>query len=103
MFPIEILRRMHLTLWPRSLVNPTPGIDHDHLTYLGHNTTYGKIPRHFSLSPDPQTQYAAVANEVSQSPLVLERGQSGFVGAVRGNLSLDLLDATQNLGPTAVI
>jgi len=84
-------------------VNPDPGIGHAHLTYLGQNATYGKIPRHFSLSPDPQAQYAAVANEISQSLLILERGQSGFMGAVRGNLSLGSLDVTQNLGPTAVI
>jgi hypothetical protein len=44
------------------------------------------------LSTDPQTWYAAIANEVSQSLLILERGQSGFIGAVRGNLSLGPLE-----------
>jgi 6-phosphogluconolactonase len=84
-------------------VNPDPKKDQAHLTYLGHNVTYGKIPRHFSLSPDLESQYLAVANEVSQSLLILERGPSGFMSAVRGNLSLGSLDVTQNLGPTAVI
>lgn len=84
-------------------VHPDPTTDHAHLTYLGQNATYGKTPRHFSLSPDPQNQYVAVANEVSQSLFILERGESGFMSNVRGNLSLGSLDLTQNLGPTAVI
>jgi 6-phosphogluconolactonase len=84
-------------------VNPDPKKDQTHLTYLGHNLTYGKTPRHFSLSPDLQSQFVAVANEVSQSLLILERGHSGFMSTVRGNLSLGSLDVTQNLGPTAGI
>ena len=36
-----------------SSVNPDPRIDHAHLTYLGQNATYGQIPRHFSMFPDP--------------------------------------------------
>jgi 6-phosphogluconolactonase len=62
-------------------MNPDPRIDHAHLTYLGQNATYGKIPRRFSMSLDPQTRYPAVAKEVSQSLLILECDQSGFMGA----------------------
>jgi 6-phosphogluconolactonase len=69
-------------------VNPDPRIDHAHLTYLGQNATYGKIPRYLSMSLDPQTRYAAVANEVSQSLLILECDQSGFTGAASKLLSL---------------
>jgi 6-phosphogluconolactonase len=84
-------------------VNPDPKKDHDHLVYLGQNETYGKIPRHFSLSPNLQTRYAAFANEVSQFLLILERGPLGFTSGIRGNLSMGAIDVTQNLGPTAVI
>ena len=84
-------------------VSPNPDKDHTHLTYLGRNATYGKIPRHFSLSPDAQNQYVAVANEVSQNVVILERGKSGFISNIRGNLTLGAQDLTQDLGPAAVI
>ncbi|ODQ70634.1 hypothetical protein LIPSTDRAFT_5409 [Lipomyces starkeyi NRRL Y-11557] len=48
-------------------VHPNIGNDSAHLVYLGQNNTFGKIPRHFSLSPDAETRYVAVANEVSQT------------------------------------
>ncbi len=84
-------------------VNQDPKRDAAHLIYMGQNATYGKIPRHFSLSPDLQNQYVAVANEYSQNLIILERDQSGFTGALRGNLSFGSFDLTGNLGPTAVI
>ena len=81
-----------------------PQAPEQHLVYLGQNATYGKTPRHFSLSPDTNTKYAAVGNEVTQNLVVLERDpKTGFVGKLVGNLSLGELDVTQNLGPTAVI
>ncbi|KAK9327564.1 Lactonase, 7-bladed beta-propeller-domain-containing protein [Lipomyces starkeyi] len=69
-------------------VHPNIGNDSAHLVYLGQNNTFGKIPRHFSLSPDDETRYVAVANEVSQN---------------LGNISFGTFDVTQNLGPAAVI
>lgn len=84
-------------------VNAEPTNDHNHLVYLGQNATYGKIPRHFSLSPDAGNQYVAVANEVTQNLVIMERENSGFMSGIKGNLSFGSFDVTQDLGPTAVI
>ncbi|KAK9238772.1 putative isomerase YbhE [Lipomyces kononenkoae] len=85
-------------------VHPNIGDDSAHLEYLGQNLTYGKIPRHFSLSPDAHTRYAAVANEVTQNLVILERDTTtGFFTGMKGNISFGTLDVTQNLGPAAVI
>ncbi|OCL15230.1 putative isomerase YbhE [Glonium stellatum] len=85
-------------------VHPDLYNDEGHLVYLGSNLTYGKIPRHFSLSKDMENKYIAVANEVSQSVMVLERdAKSGFISKLRGNITLGGLDITQSLGPAAVI
>ncbi|KAK9253514.1 putative isomerase YbhE [Lipomyces tetrasporus] len=85
-------------------VHPNIGNDSAHLVYLGQNETYGKIPRHFSLSPDMETRYAAVANEVSQNLVILERDPAtGFMTGIKGKISFGTFDTTQNLGPAAVI
>ncbi|KAK9384498.1 Lactonase, 7-bladed beta-propeller-domain-containing protein [Lipomyces mesembrius] len=76
-------------------VHPNIGNDSAHLVYLGQNDTYGKIPRHFSVSPDPETRYVAVANERDAS--------TGFMMEIKGNISFGAFDVTQNLGPAAVI
>lgn len=73
-----------------------------HLVYIGNTPTYGKIPRHFSLSPD--SRFIAVANQVSNNLIVLERDEvSGFVKSTVGNATLGNFDLTQNLGPMAVV
>ncbi|KAK9350099.1 putative isomerase YbhE [Lipomyces doorenjongii] len=85
-------------------VHPNIGNDSAHLVYLGQNNTYGKIPRHFSVSPDAETRYVAVANEVSQNLVILERDPAtGFMTGIKGNISFGTFDVTQNLGPAAVI
>jgi 6-phosphogluconolactonase len=85
-------------------VHPGNDDDQNHLVYLGQTLTYGKIPRHFSLSKDPKTTYAAVANAVSNGLVILERDEvSGFITGLRGNISLGPFDVTQDLGPAAVI
>ncbi|KAM0244650.1 hypothetical protein ACHAQJ_010735 [Trichoderma viride] len=74
----------------------------EHLVYIGNTPTYGKIPRDFSLSPD--NRFIAVANQVSNTLMVLERDQkSGFVKSMVGNVTLGEFDLTQNLGPMAVV
>ncbi|KAL6791502.1 Lactonase, 7-bladed beta-propeller domain-containing protein [Trichoderma sp. SZMC 28013] len=74
----------------------------EHLVYIGNTPTYGKIPRHFSLSPD--NRFIAVANEVSNNLIVLERDRtSGLVNSIVGNLTLGGFDLTQNKGPMAVV
>jgi 6-phosphogluconolactonase (cycloisomerase 2 family) len=85
-------------------VHPGLNNDRNHLRYLGYNLTYGKTPRHFSLSKDPQTRYAAFGNEVSNNLVILERSElTGFFTEIKGNLSVGTLDITQNSGPTAII
>ncbi|KAK9311381.1 putative isomerase YbhE [Lipomyces starkeyi] len=84
-------------------VHPNIGNNSAHLVYLGQNNTFGKIPRHFSLSPDPETRYVAVANEVSQNLVILERDATGFMTGIKGNISFGTFDVTQTLGPAAVI
>ncbi|KAH8880498.1 putative isomerase YbhE [Thozetella sp. PMI_491] len=75
-----------------------------HLTYLGQNKTDGKIPRHFSLSPDQKSSYVSVANEVTNDLELFARdSETGFLGNVVGNLSLGALDLNQTSGPMAVI
>lgn len=76
--------------------------DGHHLEFLGLNSTYGKIPRDFALSPD--TQYAAVANQVSNNLIIMERDtRTGFFGAVLGNISFGAFDLSTTLGPVAVV
>jgi 6-phosphogluconolactonase len=78
-----------------------PG-ESEHLVYIGNIPTYGKIPRHFSLSPD--NRFIAVTNQVSNNVIVLERDQtSGLVKSTVGNLTLGKFDLTQTLGPMAVV
>ncbi|KIN00634.1 hypothetical protein OIDMADRAFT_29721 [Oidiodendron maius Zn] len=85
-------------------VNPGLHDDRNHLTYLGYNLTFGKTPRHFSLSKDPQTRYVAIGNEVSNTIVILERdAASGFFTSFRGNLTLGSFDVTTTTGPTCVI
>jgi 6-phosphogluconolactonase (cycloisomerase 2 family) len=85
-------------------VHPGLNNDRNNLRYLGYNLTYGKTPRHFSLSKDPQTRYAAFGNEVSNNLVILERSDlTGFFTEIKGNLSVGALDITQNSGPTAII
>ncbi|KAL7907546.1 Lactonase, 7-bladed beta-propeller domain-containing protein [Trichoderma velutinum] len=74
----------------------------EHLVYIGNTPTYGKIPRHFSLSPD--SRFIAVANQVSNNLIILERNQtSGLVDSIVGNVTLGEFDLTQNNGPMAVV
>ncbi|KAL7782742.1 Lactonase, 7-bladed beta-propeller domain-containing protein [Trichoderma afarasin] len=74
----------------------------EHLVYIGSTPTYGKIPRHFSLSPE--NRFIAVANEVSNNLIILERNQtSGLVNSMVGNVTLGDFDVTQNNGPMAVV
>jgi len=76
----------------------------EHLVYLGRNATYGKIPRHFSLSSDFGNKYVAVANEISNNIIVLERdAETGFMKGIVGNLTLGEFDMTELKGPMAVI
>ncbi|KAL7917196.1 Lactonase, 7-bladed beta-propeller domain-containing protein [Trichoderma austrokoningii] len=78
-----------------------PG-ESEHLVYMGNTPTYGKIPRHFSLSPN--NRFIAVANQVSNNLVVLERNQtSGLVKSMVGNVTLGNFDITQNKGPMAVV
>ncbi|KAF7180789.1 hypothetical protein CNMCM7691_010080 [Aspergillus felis] len=85
-------------------VHPLLDDDRNHLTYLGYNITYGKTPRHFSLSNDPQSRFGAFGNEVTNNLVILERDvQLGFFTSIKGNLSVGKLDLTTNSGPTAVI
>lgn len=85
-------------------VQPLLDDDRNHLTYLGYNLTYGKTPRHFSLSNDPQSRFGAFANEVTNNLVILERDErTGFFTSINGNLSVGKLDVTTNSGPTAVI
>lgn len=85
-------------------INPLLDDDHNHLTYLGHNMTYGKTPRHFSLSNDPQSRFGAFGNEVTNNLVILERDElTGFFTGIKGNISVGKLDLTTSSGPTAVI
>ncbi|KAG5751176.1 hypothetical protein H9Q70_006188 [Fusarium xylarioides] len=74
------------------------------LQFLGLNSTYGKIPRHFSLSPDSRNQFLAVANQVTNDLFILRRdSKTGFLDGVVGNYSFGKLDLTTRVGPMAVI
>lgn len=85
-------------------VHPELEGDEAHLTYMGENLTYGKIPRHFALSKDKASKYAAIGNEVSGNIMVLERDEnSGWFTALKGNLTLNDFDEPQKKGPTAVL
>jgi 6-phosphogluconolactonase len=75
-------------------------------TYLGQNLTYGKIPRHFSVSNDEGNAYVSVANEVSNTIMVFRRNaETGFLedGGPVGNLTLDGFDESLLKGPMAVV
>ncbi|KAF4435192.1 hypothetical protein FACUT_7380 [Fusarium acutatum] len=74
------------------------------LQFLGLNSTYGKIPRHFSLSPDTRNQFLAVANQVTNDLFILKRDfKTGFLDGIVGNYSFGKLDLTTRIGPMAVI
>lgn len=78
-----------------------PG-ESEHLVYIGNTPTYGKIPRHFSLSPD--NRFIAVANQVTNNLIILERNQkSGLVNSIVGNVTLGNPGFTQDKGPMAVV
>ena len=87
-------------------VNPTSAQNTtgDRLTFIGTSPVFGKIPRDFSFSGDVQSKYAAVANEVSNAIVVIERDPStGLIGQLRGNYSFGAFDSTATLGPMAVV
>ena len=47
--------------------------------------TYGKTPRRFSLSNDPQSRFGGFANEVANNLVILERDErTGFFTGVKG-------------------
>ncbi|KAF5695395.1 hypothetical protein FDENT_478 [Fusarium denticulatum] len=72
------------------------------LQFLGLNSTYGKIPRHFSLSPDSRNQFLAVANQVTNDLFILKRDfKTGFLDGIVGNYSFGKLDLTTKVGPMA--
>ncbi|KAF5562334.1 hypothetical protein FNAPI_3230 [Fusarium napiforme] len=74
------------------------------LQFLGLNSTYGKIPRHFSLSPDSRNQFLAVANQVTNDLFILKRDfKTGFLDGIVGNYSFGKLDLTTRVGPMVVI
>ncbi|KAF5615422.1 hypothetical protein F52700_13392 [Fusarium sp. NRRL 52700] len=74
------------------------------LQFLGLNSTYGKIPRHFSLSPNAHNQFLAVANQVTNDLFILKRDlKTGFLDGIVGNYSFGKLDLTTKVGPMAVI
>ncbi|KAH7309751.1 Lactonase, 7-bladed beta-propeller-domain-containing protein [Stachybotrys elegans] len=87
-----------LAIYSVDLSSSTP------LQFLGLNSTHGKIPRHFSLSSDDQNRYVAVANQVTNDLVVMERNaHTGFLGRVVGNFTFGPLDLTTDKGPMAVI
>ncbi|KAF5232114.1 hypothetical protein FANTH_13110 [Fusarium anthophilum] len=74
------------------------------LQFMGINSTYGKIPRHFSLSPDSRNQFLAVANQVTNDLHILRRDfKTGLLNGIVGNYSFGKLDLTTRVGPMAVI
>ncbi|KAF5969474.1 putative isomerase YbhE [Fusarium bulbicola] len=74
------------------------------LQFLGLNSTYGKIPRHFSLSLDSRNQFVAVANQVTNDLFILKRDfKTGFLDGIVGNYSFGKLDLTTRVGPMAVM
>jgi hypothetical protein len=73
-------------------VNADINVRYAHVAYRRNNATYEKILTQFSLSSDPQNIFAAVAIEINESLLMLERGNSGLLSRARGNLTRDLLD-----------
>lgn len=85
-------------------MNPGANNDASHLTYLGFNQTFGKTPRHFALSRDWGSKYAAIANEVTNSVVILERDEDmGFFVAERGFINLGTTDVTTTKGPLAIL
>ncbi|SCV34261.1 uncharacterized protein FFB14_04742 [Fusarium fujikuroi] len=74
------------------------------LQFLGLNSTYGKIPRHFSLSSDSRNQFLAIANQVTNNLFIFKRDhKTGFLDGIVGNYSFGKLDLTTKVGPMAVI
>lgn len=74
------------------------------LRFLGLNSTYGKIPRHFSLSSDCRNQFLAVVNQVTNDLYVFERNTTtGYLGGIVGEFTFGSLDLTTELGPMAVV
>ncbi|KAF4960733.1 hypothetical protein FGADI_748 [Fusarium gaditjirri] len=74
------------------------------LRFLGLNSTYGKIPRHFSLSSDPHNEFLAVVNQVTNDLFILKRdSKTGLTDRILGNFSLGKLDLTTKVGPMAVV
>ncbi|KAF5007929.1 hypothetical protein FDECE_5845 [Fusarium decemcellulare] len=74
------------------------------LEFLGLNSTHGKIPRHFSLSPDHKNRFVAVANQVTNDLHIMERDvHTGFLGSIVGKFSFGKLDISTKVGPMAVV
>lgn len=87
-----------------ALYSVQPSATRNHLTWLGTMSAYGKIPRHFSLSPDADGTYIAVANQVTQELIILQRNKkTGFAKEIVAKISLGELDITQTHGPICVI
>lgn len=73
------------------------------LHYVGQNETHGKIPRQFSLSPDAENRYVAVANQVSNNMVLFTRNaETGFLEDRVGMLTLGEFDESTQWGPKAV-
>ena len=76
----------------------------EHLTFIGTSLLYGKIPRHFTLSKDGNSKYAAVALEVSNEIAIIKRNETtGLLGQLRGNYKLGVFHRSTTLGPMALI
>ena len=76
----------------------------NHLTYIAEEKTLGKIPRHFTLSPDRENRYLAVANEYSNDIVVFERDvQTGLMKGVKGRLSLGEGMFVARNGPACIL
>lgn len=70
-------------------VNQDPANDEHHLTYIDTQRIYGKHPRSFSLSPDKENKWVAVANQFSQDVVIFERDEkTGRLGNLRGKLNV---------------
>ncbi|KAI1269244.1 Lactonase, 7-bladed beta-propeller-domain-containing protein [Xylariaceae sp. FL1019] len=81
-----------------------PDDGNNHLVFQGLSPTYGKIPRHFSLSSDAENRYIAVANEASNDLQIIARNpKTGLPGRLLGNYTLGDFDETVTKGPMAVI
>lgn len=87
-----------------SIYSVHPHATHHHLVYIDQISTHGKIPRHFSISSDPDGTYIAVANQVTQDVVILKRNRrNGYAKEVVGKVALGDLDLTLQQGPICVM